>query len=114
MCNAYYAGAALTQRSGGQGATGAAGSLLTRVDSARGEGPRTQISAPAAPAASAPPPAPDISGYMPSTQENAIQYPDTSGGSYRRISYRRLNKGRFSFNIGGGSDSSGSALNIPQ
>ena len=90
----------MTQRSGGQGATGAVGSILTRGAIAQGEGPRTQISPPAAPPAS---PAP--AGVGVSTGREA-------GPSNNR--FRRLNRGRFSFNIGGGSDSSGSTLNVPQ
>lgn len=100
MCSAYYAGAAMTQRSGGKGAAGIAGSILTRAAIARGEGPRTQISAPAAPPAPLTP-----AGVGVSTGPEA-------GPSGSR--FGRLNRGRFSFNIGGGSDSSGSGLNVPQ
>ena len=101
MCTAYYAGAAMTQRSGGKGAAGIAGSILTRAAIARGEGPRTQISAPAAPAA----PVPSAS---PVSADASMGTDSVSTG------YKRRNKGRFSFNIGGGSASSGSGLNIPQ
>lgn len=100
MCNSAYAGAALTQRSGGKGATGAVGNILTRAALAKGQGLRTQISAPAAPPA---PPTP--AGVGVSTG------PEAGPSGYR---FRRLNRGRFSFNIGGGSDSSGSMLNVPQ
>ena len=98
MCSAYYAGAALTQRSrGGNDVSGPLGSVLTRAALARGEGP---ISPPAAPPAS---PAPAGVGVSAGRE---------AGPSNNR--FRRLNRGRFSFNIGGGSDSSGSALNVPQ
>lgn len=88
----------MTARSGGKGAIGAIGSVLTRVGIARGEGPRTQISAPAAPVPSASPVSADAS----------------MGTDSVSTGYKRRNKGRFSFNIGGGSASSGSGLNIPQ
>jgi hypothetical protein len=101
MCSAYAAGLAMTHRSGGKGAAGAVGSVLTRAAIARGEGPptpRTQISAPAAPVPLASPVSADAS----------------MGTDSVSTGYKRRNKGRFSFNIGGGSASSGSGLNIPQ
>jgi hypothetical protein len=93
----------MTQRSGGQGAVGAVGSLLSRVAVARGEGPRTQINGPAASPVPAPVPSAGTDG---ATSSRPVDASSTV--------YKRKNKGRFSFNIGGGSASSGSGLNIPQ
>jgi hypothetical protein len=93
----------MTQRSGGQGAVGAVGSLLTRVGIARGEGPRTQISGPADSPVSAPVPS-----------ASPVSAGASMGTDSVSTGYKRRNKGRFSFNIGGGSASSGSGLNIPQ
>jgi hypothetical protein len=87
----------------GRGISQIVGGLVRSAAIRRGEGPRTQISAPSAPATPPAPPTP--AGVGVSTGPEA-------GPSGSR--FGRLNRGRFSFNIGGGSDSSGSGLNVPQ